>query len=365
MVTYAPVLVEAPPVTPLPYGLLAAATVVDDPSDRFGLGTLYEADYCGEATDSAGVCEDLGTFSISVDDAGLATVNTTGAPSDGAFSVFWGDEDPDADPSSVAFIDGATHTYADPGDYTVVVTGPHSYRATVVVTVADGVASGPFDATVGVSKAETTGIQIVEGHPFAVLHLFTCQAPGTIDRGLERARRSLQLGEGRAVERVLAAQMARDAETVDLTGAGEVNAIDGIAALEQYAATHYPGVPTLHIPRGVGTVLGHNGTIGRYGPNLETVQGARVASGGGYDNLRAPNADLASPLVDNDADTAYLYVTGQVVARRGAMIDAMTTGASTNPADNVFRALAERLYVTSYECFAAAIQVSTLAKGPA
>jgi hypothetical protein len=52
------VLVEAPPVTPLPYGLLSAALVLDDLEGHAQLGVEYEPEACGVAQITRAACED-------------------------------------------------------------------------------------------------------------------------------------------------------------------------------------------------------------------------------------------------------------------------------------------------------------------
>lgn len=48
--------VEAPPVTPLPYGLLSAATVIDAGGGHWQMGAQYEPDYCGPAFTTEAAC---------------------------------------------------------------------------------------------------------------------------------------------------------------------------------------------------------------------------------------------------------------------------------------------------------------------
>lgn len=355
MVTYAPVLIEPPAVAPLPFGLLNAATIVPHGDARFGMGVQYQPDYCGEAYDTAGICQDFGELSISVDDAGEATITATGFP-DGVFAILWGDEDVDDPAESVDTLDGTTHTYAAPDDYDVIVTGPRSYRAFVTVTVVDTDESGPFEATVGIAKIVTEGMDTVSAEAFAIMHMFRCAAPGSIDMGAERARRALQLGEGRAVERVVARLLARDENAVKLTDTAQ-HPVDALAMLEKHAGAEYPGVPIVHGTRDVGTILTALGAVDRYGDHLESKQGARFSSGGGYAPLREPNSDTDTPLETNAAGVEWLYVTGHVSVHRSEAIDVSPT-ISTSPANNLFVALSERLYAVTYECVVAAVPVN-------
>lgn len=359
--TFAPVLVEAPIVDPLPYGLLSAAAVIPHggaDEDRIGLGIQYLGTYCGEATDTGGVCEDLGTMTGAVNTSRHLTLDSTGAP-DGIYYVLWGDEAPDTAPAKLEGIDGAGHTYASAGDYTVIVTGPRSYRAVQSVHVNTSTSSGPFTFTPGVSKSAVDGIDIVSGYPFTVLSAFECKGlGGNFDDAQARVTRMLQMGESRAVERVLARTMVRDPNTVPLT-VTPMPPVDAIGELEQYAAANYPGRATLHITRKLGTILASKQSILRAGRGLETMQGSRIASGGGYLPLSEPTPDESDPVPDNATDVQWAYVTGEVAAHQGsihAYEPQMFNGSGNS--DNTFLALAERTYVVTYECLIAAVPVT-------
>lgn len=358
--------VEGPPVEPRPFGLFTAAQVVDEAEARWLMGgARYEVDYCAEAYDSAGVCFDFGTLTVSVDAAGLATVEAAGYP-DGDYQITWGDEGAEEGPETVTTLDGTTHTYAAPGDYDVTITGPRSYGATVTVTVVAATASGPFTATIGVTKQVNTGIEVAEGDAFAVLHLFECNPAGQSPEAMqERARRALMLGEQRAVERVVSRALARHPDAVTLNGGTAVSVVDGLAMLEKYAAANYPGRATIHATPDVVTLLDAKGAVSRETSggveHIETVQGTRVAAGGGYSPLRAPTADTATPLPANAADREWLYITGTVQVRRIAAIraDALDT------TRNRYQVLAERPYVVTWDCLTAAVQVASVDGGPA
>lgn len=347
--------VEAPPVTPLPFGLFSAALVLDDLTGKAMFGTSYEPAYCGAAYDSLGVCTDdpdFGTASVSVDNTGLATLTVTGAPA-GDYTIEWGDDTQDG----TATPDGSTHQYAAPGEYVVLVTDRegHGYVATTTVTVTEATATGPFDADVAFSKVESSGIDQVEGDPFNLYHLFRCTPVGRDD--LEaRARTALSLGEQRATERVVASLLPLDDNAVDLTPTPgtAVHPVDGVALLEGYAAANYGGVPVIHTPRAMGTRLGALNVMSRQGSRLETTQGALVASGGGYADLVGPGA--AGPA---DAGEAWLYVTGQVVVRRGAVASVGPVMARSPQATNDATVLVERPYVASWECIVGAVLVRT------
>lgn len=349
--------VEAPPVTPLPFGLLSAAMVVDDQEPHWQMGLEYETGFCGASYDSEGACvaaPDYGTGSVSVADTSIATLTLAGFPA-GTYTINWGEGAlvEDATPN------GATHDYTAPGDYAVVITGPNGYVATGTVTVADGVASGPFALLVGKQKIETDGQGLVLGDPFVVYHLLSCRMPGGgVQMGAERARRALMGGEGRAVERVTGEYLAAHPDAVDITPTpGTALAIvDALALLEKWSAANYGGTAVIHAPRDVALVGYSERAIERQGTRLETGLGTRVAAGAGYDNLVGPGE---SPEVAG-TDEAWLYVTGQVVVRRSNAIEVGPVMGVT-PRNNSFLALAERPYVVTTECIVGAVLVSTLA----
>lgn len=362
----APVWITGPTVEPRPYGLFTVAEVVEDADPRWLMGARYEVDYCGEAYDSAGVCFDFGTLSVAVDDAAEATITAAGGP-DGDYVIDWGDGSDPVTVAGMAGVDGATHTYADPDDYAVVVTGPGSYMATVLVTVEDGEASTAADAEVGLGKQARSGVDVVEGEGFAVLHMLECNPVGRQDME-DRARRALQMGEQRAVERVVARALARhpDAELITNTS---LTAVDGLAKLEKHAAANYPGRAIIHATPDVITQLDAKNAVSIRTVNgrevIVTGQGTLVVSGGGYSPLRAPEADTDTPLDDNAAGTEHMYVTGAMQVRRGSLIEVHdgidTTGTQ---ARNSKLALAERPYVVMWECVTAAVLVATTEEAP-
>lgn len=343
--------VPAPQGMPLPYGLLSVAVDVPPGSDpHWAMGVQYEPDFCGAAFVTEGACRpnDLGTASVDVDAASGATLNIDGAPA-GTYHIDWGD-DTEADDATP---DGATHTYADDGSYVVTVTGPDGYMAQASVEVTDGQTSSA-DAVVEHQKVPTDGITTVEGFPFTVYHLLQCKAVGTEQRIAERAQRGLELGESRAIESVLAHQLATDTDAVDLTPTPgtAVHPVDGLGILLAWAGENYGGLPTVHAAPDLATVLGALNAVSRQGRRLETLIGAPVAAGAGYVGMQGPSE------TDPGAGEAWLYVTGTVSVRRAPVIQ-VRPQVTTNPATNVIQALAERPVVLTTECIIGAVLVTS------
>lgn len=273
--------VEAPPVTPLPFGLLSAAVVLDDLNGHRQMGVQYEPAACGDVHETRAAC----------------------------------------DTEAAAF------------------------------------------------DEDHTGVPLVVGDPFNLYSLFVCNIVGLGADGLrQKATQSLTVGEGRALEHAVGSRLPLAAGAVDLTPGGAagdaLHPVDGLAALEGWSARYYGGVPTIHVPRAVGTILGSLGGHQRAGARLETRQGALVASGGGYYDLAGPPTDVEDPdTIQEPADgEAWLYVTGTVVVRRAASADAlplvMDRGAGVAGASNVGLALAIRPYVATWECITGAVRVS-------
>lgn len=348
--------VEAPPVTPLPFGLLSAALVTDDLTGHRVFGTVYEPAYCGPVFDANGVCEDapnFGTVSVSVNNARLATLTSAGAPaSSGGYTVDWGDGNHTSGLTSPA----STHTYAANGTYGVTITddsglGYYAFRS---ITVTNGATSGPFGATASFSKEVVDGIVEADGDPFTLYHLFRCRPVGHSPADIAaRAQEAYRLGEPRGIERMFARYLANHDLGVDVTPTPgtAVSPVDGLAILEKYAGANYGGVPVLHSPRDVTALLSAQNVLLRQGTRLETIQGSIVASGGGYNRITGPTNPDTQPA----AGKTWLYVSGQVVIRRGEQI---SVGA-VQPTLNEVTALAERPVVVSTECIVAAVLVQT------
>lgn len=357
--------VAAPPVTPLPYGLLSAAVVLDDLTGTKQLGIQYEPAFCGAAYDANGACQDdpdLGTATVAVDDTALASLAATGAPAGTTYTIEWGDGETTTeadDPTS-------THQYAAPGTYTVLVTDDErGYVATATVTVTDGVATGPFDADVAYSRVDTEGIDVVGADGFALYNVFKCAPIGQGGEAAfqERARAALRLGEQRGLERVTGQLLAADARAVDVTPTPgtAVHPVEGLARLQAYATDNYGGVPVIHSGVDTTTVLGryHGVHRSRTGDRLETLQGALVASGAGYGALAGPRTDLNDPDTAQAAGAgeAWLYATGTVVVHRSDNIEVGPLMSRAPAATNEWAALTERVYTSTWECVVAAVLV--------
>lgn len=195
-------------------------------------------------------------------------------------------------------------------------------------------------------KDADDGITTVIGEPIPVYHLFQCRLVGSED-GTVRARRSLDLGASRAVEEAFWVEIGTG--STDITPGGTaVNLLDGLALAEQYAGENYGGVPVFHMSRANASRLLTREALVVVGDHLETKLGSLVVAGAGYGGGSLPSAPAVG--------AGWIYVTGQVNVWEGDTF--VSPVVPRNPYDNEFLALAERLYVPTYECFHAAIEVT-------
>lgn len=192
--------------------------------------------------------------------------------------------------------------------------------------------------------------------PIIVYSGAECSAPGwSYEEARAQAVASLALGEQAAVESGFWSTTLT-ASAVDLTPAeGPVSVAAGVAALEGCLAESYGGVGTLHVPAGVAALLGCCNVL-REDPAsgaLVTLAGNCAVIGAGYSALNTGPGNTPA-----DPGTAWLYITGPLVIRRGP-VDVIPDrpGPSVNTRTNDRRVLVERTYVVGTTCTVCAISV--------
>ncbi|MEU5834480.1 cupin [Streptomyces diacarni] len=192
--------------------------------------------------------------------------------------------------------------------------------------------------------------------PITVYAGAECSALGwSYEEARDHAEASLALGEQQALEAGFwRNKLTQDA--VDLTPeAGPVNIAQGIAALEGCLAESYGGVGTIHVPAGAAALLGCCNIVHEDPEtgSLRTLAGNCVIIGAGY------SAENSGPGgIPADPGTAWLYITGPLVIRRGP-VDTIPDrpGPSVNTRNNDRRVLVERTYVVGTTCTVCAIQI--------
>lgn len=194
-----------------------------------------------------------------------------------------------------------------------------------------------------------------DAEPITVYAGVECSTIGwSYEEATQYARAALELGEQRALEEAF----WRDGlapRAVDLTPPeGPVSMAQGMAALEGCLAESYGGIGTVHVPAGAAALLGCCALVSDDGSgNLRTLAGNCVVIGAGYSSTNAgPDGVPATP------GTAWLYISGPVVVRRGP-VDVIPDrpGASIDRRYNDRRVLAERTFVPQTTCVVCAVQV--------
>ncbi|MCM1964842.1 cupin [Streptomyces sp. G1] len=172
---------------------------------------------------------------------------------------------------------------------------------------------------------------------------------------VEQATETLRLGEQRGLEDWFMREVLCTIGE-DLTpAAGALSVAQGIGALESWLATEYGGRGVLHVPVGVGALLGCCNIAHAEDDSLRTLAGNCLVLGAGYAvNVGPPDCTAADP------GEAWLYVTSPIRVRRDApAIVPDTSGASVNTSTNDRRVLAESTFVVEIACCrAAAIRVT-------
>ncbi|MFJ6014466.1 cupin [Streptomyces sp. NPDC092952] len=194
--------------------------------------------------------------------------------------------------------------------------------------------------------------------PITVYAGAECSALGwTYAEARTHAEASLALGEQEAVEAGFWTNtLAMSA--VDLTPPeGPVNIAQGVAALEGCLAESYGGRGVLHVPAGAAALLGccnlvsENPATG----NLRTLAGNCVIIGSGYSAMNTGPGNLPA-----DPGTAWLYITGPVIIRRGpAETIPDRPGPSVNVRNNDRNVLVERAFIVGTTCTICAVNVVT------
>lgn len=201
---------------------------------------------------------------------------------------------------------------------------------------------------------------------FAVHGGVQCKAVG-LDKAdqFSEIKRAFGLSEGKGVERALLANRfvarvapaktgltLRDqgawAAPLNLTAGAGVDLKSALALLEGYAASIYAGVPTIHMPRAAVSLLSGDRVVWRDG-KAYTQSGAKVAVGGGYDDVAMLTSGLWT-----------LYATGEVYVERAEEVEVqeyVVPGdgalAAGGLADNTVVSLVERQYRVAVDCFVA------------
>lgn len=196
-----------------------------------------------------------------------------------------------------------------------------------------------------------------DGWRFGVYGGVVCKSIGLdMDRMVSEVTRVFDAGESTGVERAFMSTRFRVSAgnwvvppDITPTPGTAVSPVVGLALLEGYAADNYVGVPTLHVPRTIASILNGSNRMVWDGDVLMTTMGSKVAAGAGYDYPNTSPTGVAAP-----AGTRWLYSTGEVFVGRSEVIIRQAFEQSTN---EVF-VLGERAYIAAADCFSAAVLVT-------
>jgi len=211
-------------------------------------------------------------------------------------------------------------------------------------------------AVVSVSKTFEKPVWI-DGFRFAVYGAFTCKGPGfDMSEAEGKAKAAFLANESTGVERALMKQRFIANGTswgapTDLTPAGgAVTAAQGLALLEGDASCKYAGVPIIHAPRAIASLLaGTQGAIHAEGERLVSELGSLISAGAGY---ACPNQGPAGTAPA--AGELWMYGTGAVAVTRSELL---TPPGDIDRLQNDVFILVERAYVAAVDCYASAVRV--------
>lgn len=352
--------VDAPTVTPWPYGLATAATVLEPPGERWALGGVqYESDNCGAVSPWDGRCVNLWGFGI--------TLTATATPGTFVLAVVEMTEYDGAYEYRVG--DGAWT--AVPGNDQIPVTGAAPVRVCVrraaepdAVLACVDVDPAAAESTVYTAdaappdKVANNSNLITEGDPFALYALMDCPAPGMVDRIEPRTTARFLAGEQYGIERVFDRGLVGNLPFLGMPdvetplGTTAVPPKQALGELDHIAAQRYRGRATIHAPRWTNTYFADRMATLRVGPQLEDTVGNKWAFGAGYSGI---GPDGTTP----PDGQAWLYATGEVTIRRSALFTPATvSGGGFDPRTNALFVLVERRYVITVDCFAIAVLVT-------
>jgi hypothetical protein len=199
--------------------------------------------------------------------------------------------------------------------------------------------------------------EVEHADPITVYAGAECSALGwSYAEARAHAEASLALGEQAAIEAGFWTDRLA-ATATDLTPAGgPVSIAQGVAALEGALAESYGGRGVLHVPAGAAALLGCCNIVHEdpMTGTLRTLAGNCVVIGAGYSAMNTGPGNIPAP-----PGTAWLYITGPLVIRRGPAETLPDQNSSVNTRTNDRRVLVERTVVVATTCVVSAIQVVT------
>lgn len=216
--------VEAPTVTPLPYGLMSVVNIVPDSDPHWKLGTMYQPDACDPANSTQISCplDDIEDFRKTPTSVGIPTIGN-----DAITLYTW------IDCSPVGNLD----EYEERTEEALDLGAPRA-----------------LENVFWTGEVTQPTANVYYPHLASDTEVFDSEAGTEI--------------------------LLQTAATIPVTGA--VNVVQAISILEGAMAECYGGTPVIHVPRKALAHLSDHHLIERRGDKLYTIGGSLIAAGGGY-----------------------------------------------------------------------------------
>lgn len=336
--------IATPPITPAKGGLLDAATILTGVNPIFTLeGVTFELDSCGVGVQFTDLpCNTVGMY-YDVD-AGTPendrVIRLEGLP-DGTYTVEYNVPNQGIQTFDIEVVDGEGESDPFEGHswpVTITLQDPEGGYPLSTINVTDFPVYPIFSGTKTFDSLEW-----VQGEPFMLYKGIECYLDDWASYET-KARRALELGKGFGVESRLWELLGRTGVPLDEADGTSRNdrIVSAIAALENYAALNYAGVPLIHIPRYAMVYLAAAGVLADGPAPVHTHNGSLIVAGAGY--------GVTSGALPGGDDTVFaMAITGQVV-----MVDGdVTVSEAPAPEYNRAVALAEQGAALVVECIAA------------
>jgi hypothetical protein len=352
--------IDAPVITPHPYGLYSVARVTED-GDNGSRGERWEA---GGVEFSSVACAQGTVWAVGCGPAFTVTLTKTATANQWSANMT-----PDIGPYEVSINGGAYTAILDLGVFVT-----NSAGSTVVIRESTGLRRRV--SFTGVSNVATTGATLTGtssnqayndaktgdgkvwqvGDPFGVIAGTACGSLGTLGIDDEaRARAALAGAEQRLVEGVfergtIAPHLAAGAGVVTPAGVSAVKVKRAIGSLEAYLRSEYNGVGVLHMS----PLLAEYVAPTVKGNQLVTKLGTPIAFGAGYDGVSPAGATPA-------AGTLWIYATGAVMVRKSPVLRPAEGAETLDRATNQILMIVERSIVVAVDCVPIAAALVDLA----
>jgi hypothetical protein len=294
---------SGPSFTPLRYGLLSAANIIDDPDPHWQQGTVVEIDPCG------------------------VPIAITGGP---------------------CTIDGITKSPAVTGGVSLSGAEPFAVYAWVPCAPV-----GQGDQLERITRR--TERLLTNGEARTVEGVFWT---GNTENGPAGGVHPHLADDAQLFsDQMGTAQVELQSAATVVTGGSPVSLVEGLALLEDALAQCYGGEGVIHVPVAAVAHLSNQSVVSRQGSQLRTLMGNLVAA---YSSGTRHGPTGAEPA----AGQAWLYATGAVFGRRSAIKPlGMQPASFVGRADNSTVYVVERTYVLDWDCCHLAAQVNIAGLG--